>query len=136
MDLHEKAVDLYSRKHKSSRLHMKLTIASGIMTSDLPESTETATETQDGITTELGETLGNAADDATGITHVAIRQDKAGDTEKVYSVEMVSAAAAFGTVTPTATISANGNILIELDSDQDITGDDGDMELVIEYRRS
>lgn len=135
MDRHEKNASLYDRLLKTDSLFFKVSIASGVAKADLGSAMAMATETQDGITTALGETLSPAPSDTNGILYAALKQSEAEEIEAVYEAEVVSAAAAFGAVAATASISSSGNVLVQLDSDQDITGDDGDMIVKLTYRR-
>ena len=135
MDRHEKNTSLYDRLLKTASLYFKVSIASGVAKADLGSAMAMATETQDDITTALGETLSPAPSDLNGILYAALKESEAEEMEEVYEAEVLSAAAAFGTVAAEASISSSGNLLIKFDSDQDITGDDGEMTVKLTYRR-
>ncbi len=133
MDLQQKSDALYNRILKTVHLSAKINMTSGVAKADLGSAMVTATETQDNITTPLGETLSPAPSDANGIFYVALVGEEVGEMAKALRCEVISAPAAYGTVAASVSLSASGNLLVELDSDQDITGDDGDLELMITY---
>lgn len=132
--LHQKNTAMYDRLHKSVRLPFKASIESGVVKSDLPSVAAGATESQDDISTPLSETLSPVPNNLAGRFAVALKAAEIGEVEKVIKAEVASASAPFGAVAATASLSANGNIIVYLDSDQDITGDDGDVEIILEYR--
>jgi len=129
MDLHQKNSDLYERLLKTADLVMRLNVTSGIAKVDLPSATLCATETDDDISAELDLTLSPAPLDASGLLTVALKGSEIATVRRVVEARVISASAAFGTVTITTSITANNDVLLYLDSDQDITGDDGNIDI-------
>jgi hypothetical protein len=134
MDRHEKNSSLYDRLLKTATLYFKVSIESGVAKADLGSAMAMATQTQDDITS-LGETLAPAPSDASGIFYAALKQSEAESMEEVYEAEVISADLVFGSVAAEASITSSGNLLVKFDSDQDITGDDGEMTVKLTYRR-
>lgn len=129
MDLHQKNSDLYERLLKSAELHMRVNVTSGIAKADLSSATLCATETDDAISAALDLTLSPTPSDVNGRLVVALKGSELAQLRRVLNVQVLSADSAFGTVVPTASITANNDVLIYLDSNQDITGDDGNIDI-------
>lgn len=129
MDLHQKNADLYERMLKTMALHFRVTIASGVAKADLASAVLCATETDDAISAALDITLSDTPDDGTGKLSVALKSSEVAAVSRVLEARTIAASAAFGTVAVSSELTANGDVVLSLDSDQDITGDDGTIDL-------
>ena len=134
MDLLQKNSALYDRVLKTVALHARVSIsAAGIAVVDAGSAFAAATETLDSISTELDETLSPAPSDADGQLAVALKMAELNDSlDRVLSASVIAASSAFGTVAVTTSITANGNLIVYLNSNQDITGDAGTIDLKLE----
>lgn len=142
METLEKHEGLQARllKTKSVPVQVKvvgaLTAASKVRTSDLAGVAVIACAGQlTDSSVALGVTLVQAPADATGLFSVILDKAAIGDIAKINEVSIIAVTGGGGTVLTSAYIS-NGHIVIDLNSDVDLSGvNTAEIQLIVTYQK-